>query len=104
MDERYKKLFYCLIGRLESLAFHTLYLCSYFHPYKWDMCVCSEGSIDSKVEWANGISENILIYKGLLLNPVARGSRKATHTTVANRFKKHIITFQERRKLKGSLQ
>lgn len=101
VDERYKKLFYCLIGRLESLAFHTFYLCSYFHPYKWDLCVCSEGSIDSKAEWDNYTSENILIYRALLLNLFARGSGKATHTTVANRLKKHIITFQERRKPKA---
>lgn len=79
MDERYKNLFYCLIGRLQSLAFHVLYLCSYFHAYKWELCICSEGSIDPKAVWDNYTSESILIYKTLLLNPVARGSRKATH-------------------------
>lgn len=88
MDERNKKIFYCLIGKLQSPAFHVLYLCSYFHRYKWELCICSEGSIDPKAIWDNYMSGGILIYKDLLLNPVARGSRKVTLTLV--KYGKHI--------------
>jgi len=55
------------------------------------------------------MSQGILTYEALLLNPVARGSRKVTLTLVkyiyltVNMLKKHVITVQERRKLKGAL-
>jgi len=109
VDERNKKIFYCLIGRLQTPAFNVLYLHGYFHHYKWELCICSEGSIYPKTVWDNYMSQGILTYEALLLNPVARGSRKVTLTLVkyiyltVNMLKKHVITVQERRKLKGAL-